>query len=89
MLVWCCLRYAAAPSPDCARARAPGDELALFATTLAEDEAMLRAGGLSVRLEAAVLFRAERKRLLHAARDAVAIYATATARVAAKAAAAA
>ena len=67
----------------------PGDELALFATTLAEDEAMLRAGGLSVRLEAAVLFRAERKRLLHAARDAVAIYATATARVAAKAAAAA
>ncbi len=48
---------------------------------------MLEARNLHVRLEAAVLFRHERKRLVKAAAEAVGIYAAASARVAAKAAA--
>jgi hypothetical protein len=61
-------------------------ELATFPTSLEEDEALLQAGGMDVRLEAAVLFRRERKRLIKAAADASALYAAASARVAAKAA---
>lgn len=64
-------------------------EQAAFTTSLEEDDALLARGGLSVRLEAAVLFRRERKRLFKAAADAVNIYATAASRVVAKAAAAA
>lgn len=60
------------------------EEQATFATSLEEDEALLARGGLGVRLEAAVLFRRERKRLLKAAADAVQLYATAASRVVAK-----
>jgi hypothetical protein len=63
-------------------------ELASFPTSLEEDEALLASRSLGVRLEAAVLFRRERKQLIKAAADALALYAAASARVAAKAAAA-
>jgi hypothetical protein len=63
-----------------------GEELATFATSLEDDEALLAAGGLGVRLDAAVRSRRERKRLIKAAQDAVGLYAAASARVAAGAA---
>jgi hypothetical protein len=66
---------------------APAAELASFPTSLEEDEALLASRSLGVRLEAAVLFRRERKQLIKAATDAMALYAAASARVAAKAAA--
>lgn len=62
-------------------------ELDAFPTSLQEDDALLQAGNLSVRLEAAVLYRRERKCLIKAAADIVSLYAAATARVAAKASA--
>jgi len=60
-------------------------ELESFPTSLAQDEeTLMDASQLGVRLEAAVRYRAERKRLLHAAADAVGLYAGACSRVAAK-----
>jgi hypothetical protein len=64
------------------------EEQATFSTSLEEDEALLARGGLGVRLEAAVLFRRERKRLIKAAADVVQLYGKAASRVVAKAAAA-
>ena len=64
------------------------EEQAVFVTSLEEDEALLARGGLGMRLEAAVLFRRERKRLLRAAAEAVQLYAFMASRVVAKASAA-
>ena len=70
-------------------------ELAAFPSTLADDEALLRDissmppmddadAGCVVRLEAAVLYRMERKRIITAALSAVGVYAAAVSKVAAR-----
>ena len=70
-------------------------ELAAFRSTLADDEALLRDissmppmndadAGCVVRLEAAVLYRMERKRIITAALSAVGVYAAAVSKVAAR-----
>jgi hypothetical protein len=70
-------------------------ELSSFPSTLADDEALLRDissmpplddadAGCVVRLEAAVLYRMERKRIISAALSAVGVYAAAVSKVASK-----